>query len=121
LENISAFSLYLYIINQYDINKRGDKKNVEKKGENNQPNTRTNNRGARGVIDNFPTREPIAYLNKATNGSVYNTFRAGAKPHGQKDKVLLPKTLISALPTSNQEPTLSARIGSGASPPSPLC
>ena len=54
--------------------------------------------------------------NAATNGSDYNTSRAGAKPHGQKDKVLLPKKLISALPTSNQEPTLSARIGSGASP-----
>ena len=53
---------------------------------------------------------------QATNGSEYNTSRAGAKPHGQKDKVLLPKKLISALPTSNQEPTLSARIGSGASP-----
>ena len=39
-------------------------------------------------------------------------MRAGAKPHGQKDKVLLPKKLISALPTSIQEPTLSARIGS---------
>ena len=50
---------------------------------------------------------------KATNGSGYNTSRAGAKPHGQKDKVLLPKKLISALPMSNQEPTLSARIVSG--------
>ena len=47
-------------------------------------------------------------------------FRAGAKPHGQKDKVLLPKKLILALHTSNQEPTLSARIGSGASPPARL-
>ncbi len=31
----------------------------------------------------------------------------GAKPHGQKDKVLPPNKPISALPTSNQEPTLS--------------
>ena len=43
--------------------------------------------------------------------------RAGAKPHGQKDKVLSPNKPILALPTSNQEPTLSARTGSGASPP----
>ncbi len=32
---------------------------------------------------------------------------AGAKPHGQKDEVMPPKKLILALPTSNQEPTLS--------------
>ena len=32
---------------------------------------------------------------------------SGAKPRGQKDKVLPPKKLISALPTSKREPTLS--------------
>ncbi|MBQ3349039.1 MAG: hypothetical protein IJG38_01455 [Thermoguttaceae bacterium] len=32
------------------------------------------------------------------------------------DKVLLPKKPVSALPMSNQEPTLSARTGNVASP-----
>ena len=31
----------------------------------------------------------------------------GAKPHGQKDEVMSPNKPVSALPTSNQEPTLS--------------
>ncbi|MBQ6616147.1 MAG: hypothetical protein IJH67_07245 [Thermoguttaceae bacterium] len=58
----------------------------------------------------------LLLFTKATNGSDYNTFRAGAKPHGQMDEVMPPKKLVSTLPTFNQEPTLSARIGSGASP-----
>ena len=36
-----------------------------------------------------------------------NAEANGAKPHGQKDKVLPPNKLISALPTTNREPTLS--------------
>ena len=66
----------------------------------------------------FPSNSPFQktlvrgeYLSisiiKSTNGSEYNTSRAGAGPHGQKDKVMPPKKLISALPTSNWEPTLS--------------
>ena len=47
--------------------------------------------------------------------------RAGAKPHGQKDEDMLPNKLVSALPASRQEPTLSARTGSGASPPTAYC
>ena len=39
--------------------------------------------------------------NEATNG---------AEPHGRVDEVLSQKKLISALPTSNQEPTLSAEL-----------
>ncbi|MBR0238344.1 MAG: hypothetical protein IJQ39_09660 [Thermoguttaceae bacterium] len=39
--------------------------------------------------------------NEATNG---------AKPHGQVDEVMSPKKLISALPTSTREPTLSGGI-----------
>ena len=55
---------------------------------------------------------------EATSGSDYNSFRAGASRTGGEDKVLSPKKPFSALSTSNQEPTLSARSGSGASPPS---
>ena len=40
-------------------------------------------------------------------GEKSTTQTNGAKPHGQKDKVLPPNKPISALPTSNQEPTLS--------------
>ncbi len=36
---------------------------------------------------------------------------SGAKPHGQKDKVMFPKMPVSAFPTSNQEPTLSEDVG----------
>ena len=43
---------------------------------------------------------------KRPTGAIFGK-RAGAKPHGQKDKVLSPKKPILALPTSNQEPTLS--------------
>ena len=39
--------------------------------------------------------------NEATNG---------AKPHGQVDEVMPPKKLISALPTSTREPTLSGGV-----------
>ena len=43
----------------------------------------------------------------ATNESGYNTSRAGAEPHGRVDEVMPPNKPFSALPTSNQEPTLS--------------
>ena len=63
--------------------------------------------------------------NETTNGSGVTQFaegepkklnptsgspNGGAKPHGQKDKVMPPKTLFSALSASNQEPTLSGVI-----------
>ncbi len=62
--------------------------------------------------------------NETTNGSGVTQFAegepnnlnptfcspvGGAKPHGQKDKVLPPNKPVSALPASNQEPTLSVR------------
>jgi hypothetical protein len=49
----------------------------------------------------------ISNFRKATNGSGYNTSRAGAKPHGQKDKVIALNKLFSALHLPNWEPTLS--------------
>ena len=37
-------------------------------------------------------------------------IQAGCVPHGQEDKVMPPKKPVSALPTSNQEPTLSGQL-----------
>ena len=39
-----------------------------------------------------------------------NEATDGAKPRGRKDQVLSPKKSVMALPTSNQEPTLSGGI-----------
>ncbi|MBQ6615668.1 MAG: hypothetical protein IJH67_04795, partial [Thermoguttaceae bacterium] len=54
---------------------------------------------------------------QATNGSEYNTSRAGAKPHGQKDKALLPKKLIWRYPRPIRN--RPCRRGSGAAPRRP--
>ena len=86
------------------------------------------------LISAFPTSnwEPTLSVTsgeiiKATSGSGYNTSRAGAGPHGQKDEVMLPNKSgaephgrvdevmppnkpFSALPASNQEPTLSVAL-----------
>ncbi|MBR5160578.1 MAG: hypothetical protein IKW80_03040, partial [Thermoguttaceae bacterium] len=41
----------------------------------------------------------------------FEDHNGGAKPHGQKDEVMPPNKPVSAPPTSNQEPTLSASAG----------
>ena len=57
------------------------------------------------VISEFSEIEPGMFL----TGPIPRL--SGAKPHGQKDKVMFPKMPVSAFPTSNQEPTLSEDVG----------
>ena len=56
--------------------------------------------------ERFMTERELA-IPQAVKDKAEEFVQSGAKPHGQRDKVLFPNTLDSKTPTSNQEPTLS--------------
>ena len=50
----------------------------------------------------------VCFFERRVRGLLAESAEAsGAKPRGQTDKVLFPKKPVMAIPTSNQEPTLS--------------
>ena len=58
------------------------------------------------ILANIPLVFSLPMFYRPRIKAFYNLTK-GAKPHGQKDEVMPPKMPVSALPTSNQEPTLS--------------
>ena len=60
------------------------------------------------LLDGKPLDGTESESGDASQSGLIEPVKAGAKPHGREDEVMSPNTPVSALPTSNQVPTLSA-------------